>query len=72
MVQVDISNNLMKEVIRTADNDPIYRSLDLDSKKSYVKEILKDYVKLKGDFMRQAFREEVEKILIQHQVTGNK
>ena len=71
MVQVEIPNILMKEVIKVAEEDPIYKTLDLDSKKSYVKEVLKDFVKTKGGFNRQVFREEIDRFLIAREVANN-
>jgi len=65
MVQVEVPTRLMKEVIKVAEGHPIYSTLDLDSKKSYVNEILKDFVKSNGEFIRKVFREEVDRILIE-------
>lgn len=64
MVQVEVPTRLMKEVIKVAEGHHIYSTLDLDSKKSYVNEVLKDFVKSNGEFNRKVFREEVDRILI--------
>lgn len=71
MVQVEIPTRLMKEVIKIAEDHPIYSTLDLDSKKSYVNEVLKEFVKSKGEFIRETFREEIDKILISNMIGNN-
>ena len=68
MVQVDVSNILMKEVIRVCESHPIYKSLDLDSKRAYVNEVLKDFVKLNGDFTTKAFNNAVDRLLIENHI----